>query len=106
MTNSHEESMFSFENLSPLPRLDRELLKHLETKGVVDVLIEMRRQDEKWGANRILPALLWNAILGEEVGEVSKAILEEEGLREELVQVAAVALQWIENIDRNRGVRK
>ncbi|EJB8542973.1 MazG-like family protein [Vibrio parahaemolyticus] len=77
------------------------LKKHLLTEALVSTMNEMVSQDEKWGADRELSSFMWNAILGEEVGEVSKAILEKEGLREELVQVAAVALQWIENIDRN-----
>lgn len=98
-----KKSMFTFECQSGLPRFDKELIKHLEARGVVDVMHEMLSQDKKWGANRDLAPLMWNAILGEEVGEVSKAILEKKGLREELVQVAAVALQWIENIDRKRG---
>jgi NTP pyrophosphatase (non-canonical NTP hydrolase) len=47
------------------------------------------------------------AVLGEEVGEVAKAILEEAGrrrrgdddLRTELTQVAAVAIAWLESIE-------
>lgn len=71
--------------------------------GVTDALIaEMVSQDFKWGADRNLEPLFWNAILGEEVGEVSKAILENDpNLRNELIQVAAVAMQWVECIDRN-----
>ncbi|KAA1217237.1 hypothetical protein H2653_11085 [Vibrio cholerae] len=62
----------------------------------------MVSQDFKWGADRNLDPLFWNAILGEEVGEVSKAILENDpNLRNELIQVAAVAMQWVECIDRN-----
>lgn len=49
------------------------------------------------------------AVLGEEMGEVCRAVLEEgrlandlhgKALRQELVQVAAVAVAWIEAIDR------
>lgn len=88
-----------------------QIQKHLTSRGVVDVLNEMVRQDEKWGADRDLAPLMWNAILGEEVGEVSKAILEKKGLREEIVQVVAVGLHgWKtstvfevqENDDTNR----
>jgi NTP pyrophosphatase (non-canonical NTP hydrolase) len=39
------------------------------------------------------------AILTEEVGEVAKALLDGEGLREELIQVAAVAIRWVEELD-------
>jgi hypothetical protein len=73
---------------------------HQNTDALDCVVAEMHNQDFEHGANRNLPHLEWNAILVEEVGEVSKAIQEREGLREELVQVAAVALQWIEMIDR------
>lgn len=71
--------------------------------GMVEA--EMDRQVTKWGV-QLHPPLVWNAILGEEVGEVSKAILEtwhqnrddadqgEQYLRE-LVQVAAVAISAI-----------
>jgi hypothetical protein len=40
-------------------------------------------------------------VLVEEVGEVARAVLESDGrgLREELVQVAAVAVAWIEGLD-------
>lgn len=41
-----------------------------------------------------------SAVLTEEVGEVAKALLEQdrEGLRRELVQVAAVAHAWLESL--------
>lgn len=41
------------------------------------------------------------AVLGEEYGEVAQALLERDRykLREELVQLAAVAVAWVENID-------
>ena len=43
----------------------------------------------------------WNAVLNEETGEVSRALLQEDrpGLRDELVQCAAVAVAWIECLD-------
>jgi hypothetical protein len=79
-----------------------------------DVMDERLRQDAKWGEqNHDDP--VWAAILGEEVGEACKATLERafgwdggidttstpsELLRAELVQVAAVAVAWIERIDR------
>ena len=42
------------------------------------------------------------SILGEEIGEVGRALFDSEGdaaLRAELIQVAACALAWIESID-------
>jgi len=102
----------------------------LKTYHVLDeVLEERRRQDVKWGEQRdiqnvirgydyaISPARFyqdieqtraeggrstWTDILLEEVAE---AIDEAKAgdiaaLRKELVQVAAVAVNWVENIDR------
>ena len=67
---------------------------------IENVLDEIERQDEKWGDQAGHPILLWNAILGEEAGEVAKASLENEfkpnfnELDAELIQVAAVAIQF------------
>jgi NTP pyrophosphatase (non-canonical NTP hydrolase) len=71
-----------------------------------DIQDERERQDQKWNdppdwsnfddATRF-------AVLFEETGEVARAYLENgpasEQLREELVQVAAVAVKWIERLD-------
>lgn len=76
---------------------------HSKSLAMHSVVNEMNRQDEKWGSARVMHHLEWLPILGEEVGEVSKAILENSNIREELVQVAAVALQWIEMIDREEN---
>ena len=57
---------------------------------------ERDRQDAKWGAQRQQSPL---AILAEEVGEVVKAILERQPIKEvfgEIVQVAAVTVCWME----------
>lgn len=79
-------------------------------KAMSAVMTERQRQDQKWGANRDLDDGTWLKILVEEVGEVAKAMLEKDltNLREELVQVAAVAVAAIENIDRtaNEKLRK
>lgn len=66
------------------------------------ILIERGRQDEKWGIQNHEPAY-WALILGEEVGEVSRAILEKDpaNYREELIQVAAVCVAAVESFDRN-----
>lgn len=52
------------------------------------------------GIDRLHAQLEIFAVLGEEVGEVAKAILEDdyEGLRTELVQVAAVAVAFLEEM--------
>ncbi len=69
------------------------------------ILDERKRQDEKWGRNAENDPL-WNStdsskftVLGEEVGEVAHAILENDklNLREELTQVAAVCVCWLQS---------
>lgn len=74
--------------------------------NVSQVLIEFAhergRQDKKWGEQNHDP-LYWLSILIEEVGEVGKALCENdaENYREELIQVGAVACSMIESLDRN-----
>lgn len=46
--------------------------------------------------------LAWMDILGEEVAEVVDAFSDLRRVREELLQVAAVCVSWVESIDRNR----
>lgn len=84
------------------------------TKIYADINTERDSQDAKFG-NQCLSLPVWNAILAEECGEVAEAILtvafqgEEEGrlqhLREELVQVAAVAVHIIEKVDSGDWIR-
>lgn len=50
-------------------------------------------------ARTVAGQLTWRAILAEEVAEAF-AEVDHDRLREELVQVAAVAVQWIEALDR------
>ncbi len=79
-----------------------------------EIQAERKRQDEKWVEQNHTP-IEWVGILTEEVGEVSKEAVDfhfgnnpyirEQNLknyREELIQVAAVAVQMIECLDRNR----
>lgn len=100
-----------------------------KTWGVLDeVAAERQRQDERWGQQdhpdhprgeawaalgRLLEAqaratlrttggLSWSAVMAEEIGEAWNA-LDGADLRAELVQVAAVAVAWIEAIDRRGG---
>lgn len=73
-----------------------------------EVLTEVRRQDSLWGSDRTQSDPFWSLILGEEVGEVNKAILSRDyhNLREELVQVAAVCGNWIKALDARSGTAK
>lgn len=81
-----------------------------EAKGVIDEVIEERkRQDKKWGIQNHDPDK-WLMILGEEVGESNKAALEAyfnelplDDYREELIQVAAVAIAAVESHDRRKN---
>lgn len=84
--------------------------KHYNSNALADVVAEMDRQDTKWGADRDLSPFLWASILGEEVGEFNQAILHDYyggkcagTSRDEMVQVAAVALQIIEYYDRKKS---
>lgn len=74
--------------------------------AVRDVAFERQRQHDQWGEQNH-DNFRWLAILGEEVGESCEAALHDEfggsqqgTLRKELVQVAAVALAFIECLDR------
>lgn len=78
-----------------------------------DISAERDAQDAKWGnQNHDMP--VWSAILTEETGEVAEAALRVHfdgetdnlaHLREELVQVAAVAVHILEKIDSGDWVR-
>lgn len=90
----------------------QEYLEHPEEFGVrnpftaqaivmTGVAAERDRQDMKWGSQRHLHDDVWNRILVEEVGEVSKALNDGEplsNLQAELYQVAAVAVAWLESL--------
>lgn len=89
----------------------------LEGFGVTDairaVIDERQRQENKWGEQNHEPQF-WTSILGEEFGELCEAINETvfdngpgarrkggyENMRREAVQVAAVAVGFIEALDR------
>jgi NTP pyrophosphatase (non-canonical NTP hydrolase) len=78
--------------------------------GSIDrVIAERERQNEKWGVQTHDDGV-WAAILGEEFGEVCQAALHDQfggdhagTLREELTHVAAVAVQWLEALDRRES---
>ncbi len=74
-----------------------------------DVNDERIRQEAKWGVQNHHLAT-WCLILGEEVGEVQKVVLEHltqgkdiSNFRTELIQVAAVAFQIIEWFDKKNN---
>jgi len=80
-------------------------------QAILSVVAERGYQLGKWGAQHHQPAV-WLAILTEEVGEVAKEIADataggikfnHEHYRNELVQVAAVAVAAIESLDVERS---
>jgi len=68
-------------------------------QAIALVSAERLRQDEKWGAEREQHDMIWLTILAEEFGETAEAILKKQSAEttDELVQVAAVAVAWLEN---------
>lgn len=85
-----------------------------ETTDVLQWILDERgKQDEKWGEQNHEP-FTWLAVLMEEVGEVNQDALKAffdspehknkhlAACREELIQVAAVAVAMIESIERGK----
>ena len=68
---------------------------------VQDILNERIRQDEIWGDQVQNSNERWNVIAVEEVGEVARAIYEDDlNLYKEIIQTAAVYVAWAESIRR------
>lgn len=76
---------------------------------------ERKRQDSKWGVQNHHP-MVWLSILGEEFGEVNRGAQEAYfdnyesygdwgNYREELIQVAAVAVAMVQSLDRGEDKR-
>jgi NTP pyrophosphatase (non-canonical NTP hydrolase) len=90
------------------------LLRNVMKSAIADLMSERARQDSLWG-QQDHEAIVWLGILTEEVGELAQQIIEStifnhrqveeynfESMREEAVQVAAVALALVECLDRNK----
>ena len=76
----------------------------MDKKKILQLILEERqKQDEKWGEQNH-NIYKWLAILGEEVGEVNKAALEDnyKDIIDELIQIGAVTVAMIESLERNR----
>ena len=72
------------------------------------ILAERGRQDDKWGADRMLDNYEWHTILSEETGECAKAVNQDrpqDELGAELVQVAAVAVAWLECLQHREKIK-
>ena len=94
----------------------REELQKLALLVQFEVLAERDRQNEKWGIQRH-DSGKWLGILGEEFGEVCQAVnglhfpldakeTDADNLYNELIQVAAVAQAWAEQLKEAKGVTK
>ena len=81
-----------------------------------EIMAERERQREKWDCAHAwgrgdcssldVPDIVKAVVLGEECGEVQQAVLDHDWrqVRAELVQVAAVAVAWLEALaDAERG---
>ncbi len=85
-----------------------------QDKIIQAVKAERDRQDTKWGEQNH-PPMFWTGILGEEFGELCEAINETvfdngtdkggyDNMRTEAIQVAAVAVGFLECLERNKAV--
>lgn len=104
------------EYLNPKPSSSSTICTTLQNAIIEEIKAERIHQQQKHGIQNFTP-LEWLPILGEEVGEVNKAVLETyfqyEGIdstyseyRKELIQVAATTLQMLECFDRNNHKTK
>jgi hypothetical protein len=78
---------------------------------LIEVSMERMRQDAKWGGRPGIDRRddhTYAAVLGKEFGETCKAWLERDtvALRVELIQVAAVALAWAEELDNGGALTR
>lgn len=90
-------------------------IKAIRQEEVISNILEERnRQDKKWGEQNHSPQF-WTGILGEEFGEFCEAVNETvfdngsdkggyENMRTEAIHVAAVAIGFLECLERNKKV--
>lgn len=93
--------------INPKERTKEDVAESKKMGVIVEIAKERARQDKKWGIQNHAP-FKWLAILGEEVGEANKAALEDkpDEYRNELIQVAAVAMAMVECHDRHMEAAK
>ena len=91
-----------------------EKMSEIQERAITAVLLERKRQDSKWGEQNH-PPHYWTGILGEEYGELCEAINETvfdnwsdkggfENMRREAIHVAAVAIGFLECLERNKAL--
>ena len=75
---------------------------------IEDIFVERLVQDFKFGAQHTHSDEHWLTILAEEFGEVAREVYENKedttSLQSELVQVAAVAVAWLEALEQRSKV--
>ena len=82
-----------------------------ELERFMPIILERQRQDAKWGEQNHADEW-WHLIMGEEYGELAKALLElhfaypgatQGHIRKELIETIAVGIAWLECMDKRRG---
>lgn len=82
----------------------------IKDKIISDILKERDRQDEKWGEQNH-PAFVWLSIIGEEYGEMCKAVNEfgfyadhqkEQEIYQEAIHTMASCMAMLECMERKR----
>lgn len=87
-----------------------------QLNAINEIVSERDRQDNKWGQQNHQPQF-WTGILGEEFGELCEAVNETvfnngehakpkggyENMRKEAIHVAAVAVGFLECLERNKN---
>ena len=92
--------------------MEYETMSIEQEKVLKEIVSERHRQDKKWGKQNHPPGL-WTGILGEEYGELCEAINETvfdngtdkggyENMKKEAIHVAAVAIGFLECLERNK----
>ena len=93
--------------MSNAEEITRDYLTELHrAHALEDVLCERYRQDELWGDQSGHPDERWLVILIEEVGEVARAMYDDdEGhVYEEIIQCAAVCMALAEAMQKRRKI--
>lgn len=87
------------------------IFANIEHERIRQEQLKVEGRSEFTCADQSMNPLAALAVLTEEIGEVAKAVLvteklsqgtaDDDNLRTELIQVAAVAVAWIEKLDRS-----
>jgi NTP pyrophosphatase (non-canonical NTP hydrolase) len=83
--------------------MERPVAERIKPATIAKIETERARQEKLWGSDDQKDPADWVVILAEELGEVSNEVqkLSYFKMRNELVQVAAVAIAAIEQLERD-----